>query len=143
MANGFTPVFGNYGSAYLLGRKVLGLKSFELNQSNNYTDFPITGTLTPGKKYAGYELSGSMGLYFMDSEFKRTLATAQDFDTPPPVFEDLLVIVEDPSKKKIAVRLTNVQFTDLTIIAFEAGSLMEDEFEFTAERYEILPEDQV
>jgi len=133
----FEALSGTYGKLYEGGKWLAQFHSIETNFEHQYEDVPQAGNTVMGKKYSGTEYSGTMTCIQYESEFiERVLVLRPD---QRPLVTELLVTVEDPAAiGAYKVRLTGVKFTSGSIINFEHGSPIEQEFEFTFSGVEIV-----
>lgn len=136
----FAPLLGSYGRVYANGVEWLGVSKFKADLEPQFEDFSISGSTRKGKKFAGYETSGSMTCYKKAGPNPVRIKDYQDSTKKPPRVEDLLYILDDPQEGVVAYRFKNVQFATGSIIDAEVGSLVEDELEFFFDTYEELTE---
>lgn len=136
----FAPLLGSYGKLYANGVEWLGISKFKADLEPQYEDFKMSGSLKTGKKFAGYETSGSFTCYKKAGPNPIRFTDFQDSTKKPPRIEDLLYILDDPQEGIVAYRFNDVQFGSVPIIDAEVGSLVEDEFEIFFDTYEELTE---
>lgn len=132
------PLLGTYGRVYFNGEEWLGVSKLEANMELSFQDFQVSGSLNVGKKYSGYEIPGAMTAYKTSAAASKAFEVYQDPTAQPPIYEDVLYVLDDPSGETVAYRLTNLQFTKIPLINAEVGALVEDEYEFTVEKYKAL-----
>lgn len=134
----FAPLLGSYGRVFANGVEWLAVSKFSAALEPAYEDFKISGSLKTGKKYAGYETSGSLVCYKKAGPSPFRFTDFQYSTKKNPRIEDLIYKLDDPQEGIVAYRFKNVQFGSIPIIDAEVGSLVEDEYEFTFDSYEEL-----
>lgn len=132
---------GTYAQVIEDGRWLAQFHSVSVTADLSYEDIPQSGRVNPGKKFSGYNLSGSMTGQQYDSEFiKRLTAFMTSPKTAPPV-HNLLLVNEDPAvNSPYKVQLYGVKFTSFPLFNAEHGSAVSQEFSFTADAFEIIEE---
>lgn len=136
--NQFEPLLGTYGKIFANGVEWLGVSKFEAGMELAYEDFKMAGSLSTGKKYAGYEIAGNMTYYKKAGPDPFKFSDFQKASKKKPRIQDMIYKLDDPQEGIVAYRLKNVQFSKVPIIKAEVGSLVEDELEFFVESYEPL-----
>lgn len=133
----FEALSGTYGKLFEGSRWLAQFHSIETTFEHSYEDVPQSGNTVMGKKYSGTEYSGTMTCTQYESEFiERVLVLGPE---QRPAVLDLLVTVEDPAAMgAYKVMLKGVKITSGSIINFEHGSPIEQEFEFTFSDVEIV-----
>lgn len=132
------PLLGSYGKILFNGAEWMGVSKVQADMELAFEDYKTSGSLATGKKYAGYEINGSMTCYKLSSDASKSFEVYQDPRVQPPIYEDVLYVLDDPAGEVVAYRLTNLQFTKIPLFNSEVGALVEDEYEFTVEKYEAL-----
>lgn len=129
---------GTYARAFEGGTWLAQFHSIEVRVEAKYEDVPQSGKLNPGKKFVGYEITGSMKGAQYGSTFIERLSAMKD-PSVAPLVTDMLMVNEDPAARgPYKVEVTGIKFTSWPVFISEHGSLVEHEFEFTAEDYKVL-----
>lgn len=129
---------GTYSKIFESGRWLAQFHSIELRVEAKYEDIPQSGKLNPGKKFVGFEITGSMKGAQYGSDFIERLSAMKD-PSVAPLVTDMLMVNEDPAARgAYKVEVTGIKFTAWPVFIAEHGSPVEHEFEFTAEDYNII-----
>ncbi|UAT29409.1 phage tail tube protein [Bacillus badius] len=129
---------GTYAKIFESGRWLAQFHSVELKVEAKYDDIPQSGKLNPGKKFVGFEITGSMKGSQYGSEFIERLSAAKD-PSIPPLVTNMTMVNEDPAARgPYKVEVSGIKFTSWPVFIAEHGSPVEQEFEFVAEDYEIV-----
>lgn len=133
----FEALSGTYGKLYEGSKWLAQFHSIETNFEHNYEDIPQAGNTSVGGKYTGTTYTGTMTCIQYESEFiERVLVLGPE---QRPAVLDLLVTVEDPAAiGAYKVMLKGVKITSGSIINFEHGSPVEQEFEFRFNDVEVV-----
>lgn len=132
-------ISGNYGYVYdENGVWLANVTEFSAVLDITQEDVRRAGTRRVGKKTMSTDGSGSMTAYKVSSYFiRRVLAAAQD--NSPAFITELNVKIEDPeSTGTERWRIKGVQFSNVPVVNFEVGSMMEEEYEFSFESAELV-----
>ncbi len=132
---------GTYAQIIKDGLWLAQFHSVDVPLEATYEDIPQSGKLNPGKKFAGYNITGTMTGHQYDAEFiKELTAFMRDPKKAPPV-HNLLLVNEDPAAKSpYKVQLYGVKFTSFPLFNSEHGTPVSQEFAFTADDFEIVEE---
>ncbi|MEK4030794.1 phage tail tube protein [Pseudobacillus sp. FSL P4-0506] len=129
---------GTYAKIYENGRWLAQFHGIEVKVEAKYDDVPQSGKLNAGKKFVGFEITGSMKGSQYGSEFIERLSAAKD-PSVPPLVTNMTMVNEDPAARgPYKVEVTGIKFTSWPVFIAEHGAVIEHDFEFTAEDYEIL-----
>lgn len=131
-------ISGTFGKLLHEGEWLTNVYGFELNGEINYEDVKRSGTRAKGKKAMDYEFTGTIKSYHVSNVFIKKIAQITD-DTKGAFVTELIGTLEDPENPTIAgqkVRVKNVQFTNIPVLNYEHGSLVEQELQFVCEGYE-------
>lgn len=130
-------ISGTHGKVWVGSDKMSNVKSFEAKLQPEYEDVVVSEKLSKGKRYMGYSLAGTMTLHKIDSYIAALVAEGFRSGTLPDV--TIVAALEDPAAYGYErVQLTGVKFDELTLLAFETGSLTEESVPFTAEDFAYL-----
>lgn len=133
-------ISGTFGKLLHEGEWLTNVFGFELNGEINYEDVKRSGTRAKGKKAIDYEFTGTIKSYHVSNVFIKKIAQITD-DTKGAFVTELIGTLEDPENPEIAgqkVRVKNVQFTNIPVLNYEHGSLVEQELQFVCEGYEYI-----
>ena len=133
-------ISGTFGKLLHEGEWLTNVYGFELNGEINYEDVKRSGTRAKGKKAMDYEFTGTIKSYHVSNVFIKKIAQITD-DTKGAFVTELIGTLEDPENPTIAgqkVRVKNVQFTNIPVLNYEHGSLVEQELQFVCEGYEYI-----
>lgn len=128
---------GTFGKAWINGERLANIRSFEAKASIDYEDMDINGDFGQKKRYMGYSISGTMTLFKVDSliinKYKNGVMTGELPDIK------IVAALDDPTAYGAErVALYDVKFDEITLMAFENKTLVEEEVPFTAGSYEFL-----
>lgn len=133
-------VSGTFGRLIHDGQWLTNVYGVEVNGEINYEDVKRSGTRAKGKKAIDYEFTGTIKSYKMSNEFAKKIGQITD-DTKGAFVTELIVALEDPENAPVGaekIRIKGVQFTNIPVINFEHGSLVEEELQFVCEGYEYI-----
>lgn len=103
-----------------------------------YEDVPRSGTRKLGKKLVSTNGTGTIGGYFVTSEFLAQIGSAMD-DRRGPLVTQIIIELDDPeSFGAYRVRLKNVQFENVPLANFEVNTIAEYELTFNFDGFDIL-----
>ena len=123
---------GTFGRVWVNGELMANVKSFEAKMTIDYEDLDINGDFAQKKRYMGYSIAGTMTLHKIDSYIFNLYADAYQRGEMPDVY--IIASITDPQTSQTQrVRLTGVQFSEITLLQFENGTVLEEEVPFTAE----------
>lgn len=130
---------GSFGKLYHDGVWMSNVHSVELTIEINYEDVPRSGTRKMGKKATTIDSSGTFTSHKVSQDFVKAVGQIMD-DSKGAFVTELIMQVEDPENTDTQqfVRVKGVQFTNIPVMSFEHGSLIEDEFNFVFEDYEFM-----
>lgn len=131
---------GTFGKLFSDGEWMLNVYGFELNGEITYEDVKRAGTRAKGKKAMDYEFTGTIKSYHVSYTFIEKIAQITD-DTKGAFVTELIGTLEDPENPEVAgqkVRVKNVQFTNIPVLNYEHGSLVEQELQFVCEGFELI-----
>jgi len=133
-------VSGTFGKLYENGEWLMNVYGVELGGEINYEDVKRSGTRAKGKKALDYDLTGTIKSYHVNNNFIKRIAQILD-DKKGAFVTELIVEVADPENPAMAgekIRVKNVQFTNLPVLSYEHGSLVEQELQFVYEGFEYI-----
>ena len=104
----------------------------------SYEDVPRSGTRWIGHKVMSLNGTGTIGGYFVTTEFLERIGRITD-DRLAPYVTQLIVELDDPEAfGAYRVRLKDVQFETIPIANFEIGTFSEFELTFNFAGYDVL-----
>lgn len=133
-------VSGTFGKLIHNGEWLTNVYGVEVSGDINYEDVKRSGTRSRGKKAIDYEFTGTIKSYKLSNAFIKQIARITD-DKQGAFVTELIVSVEDPENPAVAaekIRIKGVQFTNIPVINFEQGSLVEEELQFVCEGFEYI-----
>lgn len=113
-------------------------KNVEVKYEKDKQEVPILGRTTKGNKANGGKITGSCTIYHNTDLFTEMLAGYQD--KGEDMYFDMVITNEDPSSSAGArsVTINDCNINGATVASFDAdGEFLEQEMEFTAERFDI------
>ncbi len=113
-------------------------KNVEVKYEKDKQEVPILGRTTKGNKANGGKITGSCTIYHNTDLFTEMLAAYQD--KGEDIYFDMVITNEDPSSSAGArsVTINDCNINGATVASFDAdGEFLEQEMEFTAERFDI------
>ena len=113
-------------------------KNVEVKYEKDKQEVPILGRTTKGNKANGGKITGSCTIYHNTDLFTEMLAGYQD--KGEDMSFDMVITNEDPSSSAGArsVTINDCNINGATVASFDAdGEFLEQEMEFTAERFDI------
>lgn len=131
---------GTFGKLLHEGQQLLNVFGFELNGEITYEDVKRAGTRAKGKKAMDYEFTGTIQSYHVTNDFIKRIAQITD-DTKGAFVTELIGTIEDPENPEIGrqkVRVKNVQFTNIPVLNYSHGELVEQELQFVCEGFEFI-----
>lgn len=129
---------GSYGYVQHEGEYLTNVKDVEAKVEIEKADFKVIGDLWAKYKVTGFTGSGTLTLFKTDYKFTKKIAEVANGGKA--FVTELVVQLDDPSVigAKDKVRLKNVQFDTIPLAKFSVNELIEEEFNFTFEGFEIV-----
>lgn len=128
---------GNSGNAWVQGKLLSNLSKIEAKISGDFEDVNFCGDNATHSVYNGWSGEGSVTLKKIDSYVWKIIADAYKNGIMPDI--TIISKLEDKSTGKAErVALKGVVFTELTLVGFEAKTMIEEEFAFKFSDYEVL-----
>lgn len=136
---GTEVINGAFGKLYHDGVWMSNVYNVELSIEINYEDVPRSGTRKMGKKATTVDSSGTFTGHKVSQDFVRAIGQIMD-DSKGAFVTELIMQVEDPENTDTQqfIRVKGVQFTNIPVMSFEHGSVIEDEFNFVFDDYEFM-----
>ena len=135
MARTFTSnkiLKGTNGRLWVNTEPMADVKSFEAKSSADFEEISVNGDFGKKHVFTAYSISGTMTLHKIDSYIFNLYADAYQRGEMPDVY--IIASITDPQTSQTQrVRLTGVQFSEITLLQFENGTVLEEEVPFTAE----------
>lgn len=131
---------GSFGKVYVDGQWLMHVYGIEASGEVNYEEVKRSGTRSVGHKAGSVSYSGTIQSYHVSNEFTNKIRQISD-DSMGAYFTELIVALEDPENPQLGrekIRLKGVQFTNIPVISFEHGSMVEQELQFVFEGFEII-----
>ena len=127
---------GKFGKVWWDGELLAEIQGFESKMTVNREEVPFTGEMAPDSKITGVSMEGTMKLKKVYSRGQRKLVEAYLRGEDPR--STIVAGLDDPDAYGAErVCLGNVWFNEVTLMAFEDGTLGEEEipFGFTDVKY--------
>lgn len=113
--------------------KLGAAQSFTLKQKNNWEDYNNPNEYGKNRKFLGYELSGTITKLKIDNKMTNVFTDYANGEVPEI---SLIAKVENPSTGKLQrVKISEVTFDEMDIIAFEPKTMTKEEIPFEAATY--------
>lgn len=130
---------GSYGKLYHDGEWLTNVTGVELNIDINYEEVPRAGTRVLGHKATTITMTGTIQSFKVTRRLVDAISQILD-DGQGAFVTELLVNIDDPENPDMRgfIRLKGVQFTNIPLMSFEHGSLVEEELQFVFTGYERL-----
>lgn len=130
---------GSYGKLYHDGEWLTNVTGVELNIDINYEEVPRAGTRVLGHKATTITMTGTIQSFKVTKRLVDAISQILD-DRQGAFVTELLVNIDDPENPDMRgfIRLKGVQFTNIPLMSFEHGSLVEEELQFVFTGYERL-----
>lgn len=130
---------GSYGKLYHDGEWLTNVTGVELNIDINYEEVPRAGTRVLGHKATTITMTGTIQSFKVTRRLVDAISQILD-DRQGAFVTELLVNIDDPENPDMRgfIRLKGVQFTNIPLMSFEHGSLVEEELQFVFTGYERL-----
>jgi len=126
---GSNQVSGNYGRLWWDGELIAEVESFEAKLSIEREDTGFIGEMAMDSKITGYKGEGSFRVKKFYSRGIEKIAKAVRDGRDPR--SELVGRIKDPDGKGTErVVLSNVWFNEVTLMKFERGALLNEEFSF-------------
>lgn len=128
---------GTFGRLWINGKKYANVKKYEAKVKLQYEKVDINGELCEQNRYIGYDISGTVDLFKIDSRiaaiYKEGIVTG---NLPDVKFVSK---VADPAVEGAErVELYDVKFDEATLAAFENKKITEESVPFTAGGFKYL-----
>ena len=129
---------GTFGGAWMNNEKLYDVKSVEAKVSLNYEEIHVNGEFGTGRRYMGYDVSGTLVCHKVGSRAARLYANGPKTGQLPDVVLDFALKDPDVNGAQRAV-LDGVTFDEFTLAQFENNTVLEETIPFHASGYN-LPE---
>lgn len=128
---------GTFGKVWMNDERLANIKKFEVKASINYDDMEVNGDLATQHRMMGYSIAGTMTLHKFDSFILKKYRDALKTGVTPDL--KLVGALADPSSAGAErISVSDVQLTELTLMAFENKSLLEEEVPFNAGGFDFI-----
>lgn len=128
---------GTFGKVWIDGEKYGNIKSFEAKVSGEYEEVNVSEMMGTKNRYMGYSIEGTMTFHKINS--KIAVKCAEGFQTGNIPTFTVIASIEDPAAYGYErIELSDVTFDELTLLAFEVGSLTDEEVPFKAGSFRYL-----
>lgn len=131
------PMRGTYGRVWVNNEKLMMLSSFEGKVTGEYEDMDVAEEMGKIRSLVGWEGAGTLKYKKMDNDLAKTIA--EGFRTG--VLPDIKIVgeLDDPGNSNATrVEFTGVTFDEVTLLAFEAKKVIEEEIPFKFSGYAYL-----
>ncbi|WP_029100217.1 phage tail tube protein [Brevibacillus thermoruber] len=129
---------GSFGEVWMDGRWLTNFRRAEATVEINKEEIQRSGTRWVGHKVTSLTGTGTISGYKVTTDLIEAIGQIAD-DRRGAFVTELILKLDDPeSFGAYRVRLKGVQFDNIPLINFEAGSIVEEELPFTFSGYEFL-----
>lgn len=129
---------GSYGEAWHEGKWLTNINKMSAEIEIEKEDIKRSGTRWKGKKVTGISGSGSISGYKVTSELIQKVSAVTN-DRKTEYKTELISKLDDPEAYGYErIRLKNVSFDKIPLVGWEVGAIVEEEWPFTFEGYELL-----
>jgi hypothetical protein len=130
-------VSGTFGSVWIDAIKFANVKKFEAKCTFKYEDVDVSEQLGTDRKFAGYEIKGTITLHKVDSSIVKKLADGIK-EGNMPVFKVVARNADPSARGQERIELIDLTFDEATLLSFESKKLIEEEFPFQAVAFNYL-----
>lgn len=117
---------GSDGNVWIDNVMVAMLQSIELKISANYEEITACGDANTYQQLNGVSGSGSIKVKKINSNLN--YAIAEEFRTGKIEDHYIITRINSPVGGTERIRVNGVTFDEVTLVAFETGAIMEDEY---------------
>lgn len=129
---------GSYGEVWHDGQWLTNVTSAEATVDIEKEEVKRAGTRWTGHKVVGLKGSGTISGYKVTSALVEKVGQVAN-DRNPALVTELIIKLDDPEAwGAYRVRLKGVQFDQIDLVRYEVGSLVEEEWPFTFEGFDLL-----
>lgn len=122
---------GSYGECHSDGKWLTNMYKMSAEIELSYGDIKKSGSRWTGSKLLGIKGTGSISGYKITSELVQNVARITD-DRKAEYSTELISKLDDPEAFGCErVRLKNVKFTKISVVGWEVGSIVEEEWPYT------------
>lgn len=128
---------GKFGKVWWDGELLAEIQGFEAKMTINREEVPFVGEMAPDSKITGVAIEGTMKLKKVFSRGQKKLVEAYLKGEDPR--STIVASLDDPDAYGAErINLSNVWFNEVTLMAFENGTLGEEEIPFGCTDVEYL-----
>lgn len=130
---------GAYGKLYHDGEWMSNVTGVDLNIDVNYEEINRSGTRVLGHKATTISMEGTIQSYKVTKQFVDSISQILD-DSQGAFLTELLVEIDDPENPDMGgfIRIKGVQFTNIPLLSYEHGQIVEEELQFVFTGFERL-----
>lgn len=134
---GKNVINGKFGKVWWDGELIAELDGFEVKLTANREEVPMMGEMAPDSKLTGVTLEGTLKFKKMYSRAQKKLAKAFMEGKDPR--SQIVASLDDPDAFGAErISLENVWFNEVTLMAFENGTLGQEEVPFGLTDFDFL-----
>lgn len=128
---------GNSGNVWFNGQLLANVKKIEAKVKGEFEDINFCGDNATYSIYNGWSGEGTLTLQKIDSTVWEMVAEAYKSGVMPDI--KIITSVKDNSTgQSERASISNIIFTEFSLVNFEAKKLLEEEFPFKFSNYEVL-----
>lgn len=137
MVNANRILKGNSGNVWFNGQLLSNVKKIEAKVKGEFDDINFCGDNATYSIYNGWSGEGTLTLQKIDSTVWEMVANAYKSGVMPDI--KIITSVKDNSTGQAErASITDITFTEFSLVNFEAKKLLEEEFPFKFSNYEVL-----
>jgi hypothetical protein len=138
MLDSSRTINGSFGECWHEGNWLTNFYKGSAEVEITKSDIKKSGSRWMGKKITGLAGTGTITGYRITSELMESVSSIAD-DSKAGYKTELIFKLDDPEAFGAErVRLKNVSFDKIPLVNYEVGTVIEDEWAFTFEGYELL-----
>lgn len=128
---------GSFGKAWLNGKQLANIKSFEAKVTLNYESIQVNGELCEQNRYLGYSIAGTATLHKVDTYVANLLKEAVA-NGQMPTLKFVASLADPDSNGSERVEIYDVTLDEFTLLQFENGTVSEESVPFKAGGFRFL-----
>lgn len=138
MLDASRTINGSYGECHHEGNWLTNINKMSAEVEIEKEDIKKSGSRWKGKKVIGVSGTGSISGYKVTSDLIQKVGAVTD-DRKKEYKTELISKLDDPEAwGHERIRLKNVSFDKIPLVGWEVGAIVEEEWPFTFEGYELL-----
>ena len=128
---------GSHGTVWLNGKEMITTQKIELKMAGDFETVQVCGDNTDYSLYNGWNGSGTLEYLKYDSEVSKLIVEAFVSGVMPEI--EMICLLENPATgKRERCRVSDITFTEATVLAFEKKAFINDSVPFNFSSFEYL-----